>query len=142
MSQRVNFVEFAGIVALTSDIEDEDVIEAALDNGLTGETDYIKYWFEFGEGESDTDEFISENEIQQMIDEGKASGNDVWDIVAEFRKRGYDEELIEVQTGTVYVDETDDYEDDDYYKSYSPSNPWDAPGMSVSDFLGGVNYSL
>ena len=140
MSQRVNFVEFVGIVALMNGFDEENVVEAAEDNGLTGETEYIKYWFEFGEGESDTDEFISEKEIQQMIDEGKASGNDVWDIVAEFRKRGYAEELIEVQTDTVYIDETDDY--DDYYKSYSPSNPWDAPGMSVSDFLGGVNYSL
>lgn len=36
------------------------------------------------------------------------------------------------------------YEDDGHYHSsasngdYGPSNPWDAPGMSVSDFLPGV----
>lgn len=42
--------------------------------------------------------------------------------------------------------EEEDYEDDsiipdpcDYYeKSYGPSNPWDAPGMCVSDFVPGV----
>lgn len=36
------------------------------------------------------------------------------------------------------------YEDEEYTPSathgdYSPSNPWDAPGMSVSDFIGGVS---
>ncbi len=36
--------------------------------------------------------------------------------------------------------EKKDTEDDEYVPSatrgdYSPSNPWDAPGMSVSDFL-------
>ena len=34
----------------------------------------------------------------------------------------------------------DDYEDEEYipsstYGDYSPSNPWDAPGMSASDFI-------
>jgi len=34
----------------------------------------------------------------------------------------------------------DDYEDDEYMPSatrgdYSPSNPWNAPGMSISDFI-------
>jgi hypothetical protein len=35
-------------------------------------------------------------------------------------------------------------EDEEYTPSstngdYSPSNPWDAPGMSISDFIRGVN---
>ena len=30
------------------------------------------------------------------------------------------------------------YEDD--YRDYSPSCPWNAPGMRVSDFIGGVSY--
>jgi hypothetical protein len=39
------------------------------------------------------------------------------------------------------VEELDDvYEDDEYVPSaengdYSPSNPWDAPGMSMKDFI-------
>ena len=36
--------------------------------------------------------------------------------------------------------EEDEYDDDDYVPSstngdYSPSNPWDAPGMSIKDFI-------
>lgn len=26
------------------------------------------------------------------------------------------------------------------YEDYGPSNPWDAPGMRVSDFIRGVSY--
>lgn len=42
-------------------------------------------------------------------------------------------------------EEEDDPYDEEYIPSasardYGPSNPWDAPGMSVSDFLPGVNY--
>ena len=35
----------------------------------------------------------------------------------------------------------DDWEEDDYYtpsstaRDYGPSNPWDAPGMSIHDFI-------
>ncbi|MBO7205321.1 MAG: hypothetical protein J6V08_02760 [Candidatus Methanomethylophilaceae archaeon] len=29
---------------------------------------------------------------------------------------------------------------DDDEKDYGPSNPWDAPGMNVSDFIRGVSY--
>lgn len=32
------------------------------------------------------------------------------------------------------------YADDDYEKDYGPSNPWDAPGMRVSDFITGVSW--
>ena len=32
-----------------------------------------------------------------------------------------------------------DYLDRDE-RDYSPSNPWDAPGMRVSDFISGVSY--
>lgn len=41
----------------------------------------------------------------------------------------------------------DDYEDDEFddwdryeEKDYGPSNPWDAPGMKISDFITGVQY--
>lgn len=44
------------------------------------------------------------------------------------------------ESSSSYEEEFDDYEEDDYTPSstrgdYSPSNPWDAPGMSVSDFI-------
>lgn len=34
------------------------------------------------------------------------------------------------------------YQDDGYgwEKDYGPSNPWDAPGMKISDFITGVCY--
>ena len=39
--------------------------------------------------------------------------------------------------------EEPDWDDEDYVPSstngdYSPSNPWDAPGCRISDFIGGV----
>ena len=40
-----------------------------------------------------------------------------------------------------YEDDEDDDDEDDYYhpsstnRDYSPSNPWDAPGMSIHDFI-------
>lgn len=34
----------------------------------------------------------------------------------------------------------EDEVDDEYEKDYGPSNPWDAPGMKISDFIGGVCY--
>lgn len=67
-----------------------------------------------------------------------------------FRKQSMEGELdfsdgYVVDTGYV-IEDTDDPEweepddDDDYVPSstngdYSPSNPWDAPGMSVKDFI-------
>lgn len=33
------------------------------------------------------------------------------------------------------IENNDDMEYRSYEKSYSPSNPWDAPGMSIRDFL-------
>lgn len=38
-----------------------------------------------------------------------------------------------------YAEPADDYDDwDEYEKDYGPSNPWDAPGMRISDFITGV----
>ena len=35
-----------------------------------------------------------------------------------------------------------EYQDDNYgyEEDYGPSNPWDAPGMKISDFITGVSY--
>jgi len=52
-----------------------------------------------------------------------------------------------IMNADVFCDDDDDDDDDDgdsddsdYIRSctardYSPSNPWDAPGMSISDFI-------
>ena len=48
-------------------------------------------------------------------------------------------EIVDIDTDEDECDEHDD-DDEDYIPSaersdYSPSNPWDAPGMSVKDFI-------
>ena len=44
---------------------------------------------------------------------------------------------IDLQKDEYFEDDfEEEYEDEDY----GPSNPWDAPGMSVSDFIRGVSY--
>ena len=51
------------------------------------------------------------------------------------------EEIEAAKNCKAYVEGTPDcYEDDDYcpsstYGDYSPGNPWDAPGMSIKDFI-------
>ena len=37
-----------------------------------------------------------------------------------------------------YFDDDEPYTRSSTYGDYGPSNPWDAPGMSVSDFIRGV----
>lgn len=44
-------------------------------------------------------------------------------------------DAIQRWVDAVLYDEPDDYYDD---RDYSPSNPWDAPGMKISDFISGV----
>ena len=51
------------------------------------------------------------------------------------------ETLFEFSTDKLNECEDEDYYDDEPYISsctngdYSPSNPWDAPGMSIRDFI-------
>lgn len=53
----------------------------------------------------------------------------------------YSYDLTETYDEPEEDDEYDEYDDDDYYTpsatrgDYSPSNPWAAPGMSMSDFI-------
>ena len=54
----------------------------------------------------------------------------------ELKELGFDY----INTWLEDADDDDYWEDDDYTPSsengdYSPSNPWDAPGMSMSDFI-------
>lgn len=50
-------------------------------------------------------------------------------ITTEPKHSAYDEMFNEMYKD--YTPDCDDYED---CESYGPSNPWDAPGMSISDF--------
>lgn len=52
---------------------------------------------------------MTDEEVQNYIDENEAGACSWWDYMEE----------------TTYS----------YYGDYSPSNPWDAPGMSISDFI-------
>ncbi len=57
-----------------------------------------------------------------------------------FSESELDEWIAELQR-PIDEDEESSWEDDDiendleYEKSYGPSNPWDAPGMKISDFI-------
>ena len=50
-------------------------------------------------------------------------------------------EIEEVDGETEACESFEEYEDERYYTpsatygDYSPSNPWDAPGMSIKDFI-------
>ena len=55
----------------------------------------------------------------------------------------YDAECSEhcrVHCGLGVDENEEEYDEEEYYSSstygdYSPSNPWDAPGMSIRDFI-------
>lgn len=102
---------------------------------------------------SEVDDGVKEYNIvmQDMYDAdyknviGKQEAVVIWEysghegyLFARDSKVGYEEEESE-EDGYEYEDDFDDY-DRDYAPSstrgdYSPSAPWNAPGMSVSDFL-------
>ena len=59
--------------------------------------------------------------------------------IAEIAYRNLKKIGVDRNTARILVRELDE-EDDEYTPSaengdYSPSNPWDAPGMSISDFI-------
>lgn len=52
------------------------------------------------------------------------------------KKVGYtNDEIIEELLSCNFDDEHDDYCPSSTNGDYSPSNPWDAPGMSIRDFI-------
>lgn len=62
----------------------------------------------------------------------------ILDYINELIEQGYSEEDAERCADYLFSEEWES--DDDYIPSsengdYSPSNPWDAPGMSISDFI-------
>ena len=92
-------------------------------------------------GKTNVDELTYE-EIQEEIDgiKGTIENERLWAWAEDIHYENianltaYLEMLYEIQS------ETTPWEDDEYVPSaengdYSPSNPWDAPGMSISDFI-------
>ena len=43
--------------------------------------------------------------------------------------------IDEYEAGACSWEDYEEYTPSSYYGDYSPSNPWDAPGMSISDFI-------
>lgn len=47
----------------------------------------------------------------------------------------YDEYVMDIEFGSDWRDYDDDYVPSSSNGDYSPSNPWDAPGMNIHDFI-------
>ena len=81
-------------------------------------------------------DWLVENKLGKPTGRIKVSG---WCVYPEFKFNV--ETLMEHVTNDdrqCYEDEFDDEEEyipSSTYRDYGPSNPWDAPGMSVKDFL-------
>ena len=61
-------------------------------------------------------------------------------FTTEVKRRGYENVMV-CEDFNDYFPSYDEYEEDcemEYEKDYGPSNPWDAPGMKISDFIKGV----
>lgn len=108
-----------------------DVKRIAMKNYTRGGDVIIECWTD-----KDIEEFLKRN--KNPIKELKSIMN-VWNEEYEAAKyfSGYNEESEDD-----YIEEEmnmDDNSIDDYtsscYGDYSPSNPWDAPGMSINDFI-------
>lgn len=57
------------------------------------------------------------------------------DWIEELPMMGEEEEETEDDYGDYPEDGWDDYFDNEFGDDYGPSNPWDAPGMKISDFI-------
>lgn len=71
----------------------------------------------------------------------------ILEYIEDLMAQGYSEEDASICADCMFSDSwdsgEDDYYEEDYYdewedEDYGPSNPWDAPGMQVSDFIRGV----
>lgn len=67
--------------------------------------------------------------IQSLIEDCKKSKEEIEKEHEEFCKRLEEQELLEIQHEMDYLR----HEEESRY--YSPSCPWNAPGMSVRDFI-------
>jgi hypothetical protein len=100
MAQTVKYIIFNSddvSMEIVSIQDENEIAELAYNEfELQGKVDYEAYWFEFGEGESGTDEFISESEVLAILENGI-------NIEEEFYARGYDGELIESSCGEIDI---------------------------------------
>lgn len=102
MSQRAVFVEVDGEQyeeIFHSVPDEEDCLSICLDMGIENGEHEIEYeWYEIGEGESDTGEFLVEEELLRMKRE---------DRFEEYMKiQGYGMELV--QSGTIMIEVRED----------------------------------
>lgn len=108
-----------------------DVKRIAMKNYTRGGDVIIECWTD-----KDIEEFLKRNKNPM-----KALNNiiSIWNEEYEAAKyfSGYDEEseddYIEEKIN-IDGDSTNVYTSS-YYEDYGPSNPWDAPGMSIGDFI-------
>jgi len=105
---------------------------------------FREYWIAEDSGKECHDDRKLKIEVETL------AGTDVqveYVVVWEYRgSKGYvycidESEMYDLMTaGEEAVDDFDEWEDDWDEKDYGPSNPWDAPGMKVSDFITDVSY--
>lgn len=94
-------------------IDKDEVIAVAQGMDMEGEVSYHSRWYEIGEGESNSDTFISEEDLQELI----YADVDMDGVIEEIEKMGYECNLIQDEQGTVeceidYDFCRDEYEDD------------------------------
>lgn len=83
---------------------------------------------------------LNRDEIFKYADQyGKASAARLLRRAGEDKYEGidYDELLAYLEMRDIPRDDEPEYLTDEpgFSRNYGPSNPWDAPGMSVSDFI-------
>lgn len=102
MSQRAVFIKVDNELyeeIFHSVPDEEDCLSICLDVGMESGEHEIEYeWYEIGDGESDTDEFFTEEELLDM------KRKDRFEKYME--KQGYETELV--QTGTIVIEVQED----------------------------------
>lgn len=98
MGQRVVFINVDGEQydeILSSVPDEEDCLSICLDVGMESGEHEIEYeWYEIGDGESDTDEIFTEEELLRMKREDR--------FEEYMEKQGYETELV--QSGTIVIE--------------------------------------
>lgn len=120
MSQTIRIVEindlFSGEILTYFPGEDEarGMVEDALSDGWLPEDDdyYITTtWYEIGEGESDTDEYFSEDELVNWYNKGGIS-----EIEKNVMEKGYD--INRIQSHTINISSSEIEYQDPFSKLY------------------------
>ena len=100
---------------------------------------FREYWIAEDTGKECHEDVKHSIEIEAFTKAGvEVERVEVWEYHGE---KGYvyaisNDELYDLITSEIVEDDLDELDEDSYEeKEYGPSNPWDAPGMSVSDFI-------